>query len=42
MSHRNLGRDLLKTVIESIKEKGQPEAPPKQEGRNMNLIVAPN
>ena len=42
MAHKELGRELLLKVVEAIKEKGHPEAPPKREGRNMHLIVVQN
>jgi len=41
MSHKDIGFRLMGTAIEKLTGKGAPEAPPKMEGRNLNLIVAP-
>jgi translation initiation factor IF-3 len=41
MSHKDIGFKLVEIIIEKLAGKGAPEAPPKMEGRNLNLIVAP-
>ena len=42
MAHRDLGWKLLDRLITDIGEAGQVETRPKQEGRNLSTIVAPN
>ena len=39
--HRDQGRVLLQRVEEDLKEAGNPEAPMRDEGRNMVIIMAP-
>ncbi|MDR1871401.1 MAG: translation initiation factor IF-3 [Deltaproteobacteria bacterium] len=41
IAHANLGRDLLERVIRDVAETGQPDAPPKLEGRSMIMILSP-
>jgi translation initiation factor IF-3 len=42
MSHPELGRSLLARVANELKSDGILEKPVEMEGRNMNIIVAPN
>lgn len=42
MSHPELGRSLLARVANELKQHGVLEKPVEMEGRNMNIIVAPN
>ena len=42
MQHVQLGRDLMKRIIEDTKEVGKIETHPKFEGRQMIMIVQPN
>ena len=42
MSHPELGRSLLARVANELKQHGILEKPVEMEGRNMNIIVAPN
>jgi translation initiation factor IF-3 len=41
MTHQHLGQELFNAIIENLKDCGQPEAPPKLEGRNLHLIMTP-
>jgi translation initiation factor IF-3 len=41
MTHTELGRRVMDRMVESITEVGKAEAPPKLEGRNLNLILVP-
>jgi translation initiation factor IF-3 len=41
LAHPDLGRNLLNRVTEGIKECGKVEQPPKFEGRNFIMILAP-
>jgi translation initiation factor IF-3 len=40
-SHPERGRDLLMRLAEDVKEVGQVESPPLQDGRNMVMVLAP-
>ncbi len=40
-SHPERGRDLLMRLAEDVKEIGQVESPPLQDGRNMVMVLAP-
>jgi translation initiation factor IF-3 len=40
MSHMDIGRELLNRIVESLKEFGKIESPPKVEGRNMGMMIA--
>lgn len=42
MAHQELGLQLLKKVIEQLKDIANPEAHPKSEGRQMFVLVAPD
>ena len=42
MSHRELGRNILDRVIESIDEIAAVESPAKMEGRSMTMVLAPH
>jgi translation initiation factor IF-3 len=41
MAHADLGRKLLAQLTEELKEIGKVEAPPRQEGRLMILLMSP-
>ena len=41
-THPERGRDLLMRLAEDVKELGQIESPPLQDGRNMVMVLAPN
>lgn len=41
MTHTKLGEEVLNRVVESISEVGVVEKPPKMEGRNMVMVIAP-
>ena len=41
MAHTDLGRKLLEQLTEELKEIGKVEAPPRQEGRLMILMMSP-
>lgn len=41
MAHTEFGRKLLDRVIEDMAELATVEAQPKQEGRRMNMVIAP-
>jgi translation initiation factor IF-3 len=40
-SHPERGRDLLMRLAEELKEIGQVESPPLQDGRNMVMVLGP-
>ena len=40
-AHRELGRELLDKVAVDLEEVGQPEAPPRNEGRAMVITLIP-
>ena len=42
MQHVELGKDLMKRIIEDTKDIGKVETHPKFEGRQMNMIIQPN
>jgi translation initiation factor IF-3 len=42
MAHADLGRKLLEQLSEELKEVAKVEAPPRQEGRTMILLLAPS
>ena len=42
MQHVDLGKDLMKRIIEDIKDIGKVETHPKFEGRQMIMIIQPN
>ena len=42
MQHIELGRDLMKRIIEDAKDVGKVETSPKFEGRQMIMIIQPN
>ena len=41
MAHTDLGKKVIERMVEATAEVGKPEAPPKLEGRNLNLILVP-
>ena len=41
MAHREIGMDLMKRVQKDLEELGDVEAFPKQEGRQMTMVIAP-
>lgn len=41
MAHTDLGRKVLDRLVEAVAEVGKAEAPPKMEGRNLNLMLGP-
>lgn len=41
MAYKNAGMELLKRVAEEVVEQGSIEQPPKEEGRNLSMIIAP-
>jgi translation initiation factor IF-3 len=41
-THPERGRDLLMRLAEDVKELGQIESPPLQDGRNMVMVLAPS
>ena len=41
MANQELGRNAMKKVIEEVKDAGVIESPPRMEGRNLYMIVAP-
>lgn len=41
MAHVDLGRKVMDRLIESLVDCGKAEAPPKMEGRNLNLLMVP-
>jgi len=42
MQHRNLGQDLLRGVVEQLSDIGKVETAPRQMGRRVSMIVAPD
>ncbi len=42
MAHTELGRKLLDQLSSELSELAKVEAPPKQEGRNMTMLLTPN
>ena len=42
MQHRNLGQDLLQGVVEQLADIGKVETPPRQMGRRVSMIIAPD
>ncbi|MBI3648161.1 MAG: translation initiation factor IF-3 [Actinobacteria bacterium] len=42
MAHTDLGRRILDRLVEDLKELATVDAMPKQEGRNMIMVIAPN
>jgi translation initiation factor IF-3 len=42
MSHTELGRRILDRLVEDLGELANVESMPKQEGRNMIMVIAPN
>ena len=42
MQHVDLGRDLMKRIIDDTKDIGKVETHPKFEGRQMIMIIQPN
>ena len=42
MQHIELGKDLMKRIIEDTKDIGKVETQPKFEGRQMIMIIQPN
>jgi translation initiation factor IF-3 len=41
MAHVDYGRKVLDRMIEALAEVGKTEAPPKMEGKNLNLLIGP-
>ncbi len=41
VAHPELGREVLDRVVEELADVGKPETVPKQEGRNMTMVIAP-
>ncbi len=41
MAHKDLGRDVMNRVIEDLSDVGNVEQQPKQEGRFINMTIAP-
>jgi translation initiation factor IF-3 len=41
MAHTDLGKRVIERMVEAVADAGKPEAPPKLEGRNLNLILVP-
>ena len=41
MANQELGRKAMSKVIEEVKDAGVIESPPRMEGRNLYMIVAP-
>ena len=42
MEHQNLGFDLLKKLTEDVSEYAKVEIPPKNEGKQIMMILVPN
>ena len=42
MEHKNLGMDLLKKLTEEVSEYAKIETPPKPEGRQIMMVLAPH
>jgi translation initiation factor IF-3 len=41
VAHKNMGVELLQRVAEEVMEKGTVEQPPKEEGRNLSMVIVP-
>jgi translation initiation factor IF-3 len=41
ITHPELGQKVMDRIVEEIKEFGVVESPPKLEGRNMTMLIAP-
>ena len=41
ITHPELGRKVMDRIVEEVKEFGVVESPPKLEGRNMTMLIAP-
>ena len=41
MAHTDLGRKVMARMVEAVAAVGKAEAPPKMEGRNLNLMLSP-
>jgi translation initiation factor IF-3 len=41
MAHTDLGRRILDRLVEDLKDMAQVDAAPKQDGRNMVMVIAP-
>lgn len=41
ITHKDIGRDMLDKFVEALQEVGKVDNPPKMEGRNMTVILAP-
>ncbi len=42
MQHRNIGQDLLRGVVDQLADIGKVETPPRQMGRRVSMIIAPD
>ncbi len=42
MAHTDLGRRILDRLVEDLKDVAQVDAAPKQDGRNMIMVIGPN
>lgn len=42
MQHRNIGQELLQGVVEKLSDIGKVETPPRQMGRRVSMIIAPD
>lgn len=42
MQHRDIGKDLLDGVVEQLSDIGKVETPPRQMGRRVSMIIAPD
>lgn len=41
MTHTDLGKAVMARMVEAVGEAGKADAPPKLEGRNLNLMLSP-
>ena len=41
ITHKDIGRDMLDKFVEALQDVGKVDNPPKMEGRNMTVILAP-
>jgi translation initiation factor IF-3 len=41
MAHTELGRKILDRLVEDLADMAVVDAPPKQDGRNMIMVIAP-
>jgi translation initiation factor IF-3 len=41
MAHTDLGRRILDRLVEDLKDVAQVDSAPKQDGRNMIMVIAP-